>query len=88
MPDAEPLKEWFNDGADGQIDWGAPGSFTDCVRIASEHMDDEDMVKGFCANRHHDATGHWPGEKKQEATADRIAALELAVAQLARVVLR
>lgn len=79
-PDA--LREWFNNGADGKIDWGEPGSFASCVDLASEHMD-EDQAKGFCAERHHDATGHWPGEKKADLAA-RVAALELAVTTLAR----
>lgn len=60
---AESLISWFNDGAAGQIPWGEHGAFDACVNIASKHMDD-DQAKGFCAEREHDATGHWPGEKK------------------------
>lgn len=60
----EALIRWFNEGADGQIEWGESGSFDACVDIASEHMD-EDQAKGFCNLRHHDATGHYPGEKKE-----------------------
>lgn len=59
-PDA--LREWFNSGADGQIEWGEHGAFDACVALASEHMDEE-QARGFCAERHHDAVGKWPGAK-------------------------
>lgn len=57
---ARNLIAWFNKGADGQIAWGAEGDFAECVRIAGGHMP-EGKAKGFCANRHHDVTGEWPG---------------------------
>jgi hypothetical protein len=55
----EALINWYNDGADGQIDWGSPGDFEQCVEIAGQHVSDPE---GFCAERHHDATGEWPGK--------------------------
>jgi hypothetical protein len=65
-PDA--LRKWFNDGADGKINWGEPGDFNACVAEASKHMSDE-QAKGFCNERHQDATGgapgHAPGEDKK-----------------------
>lgn len=84
----EALREWYNDGADGAIDWGEPGSFMACVDIASNHMDEE-SAKGFCAERHHDATGEWPGAKKAATAAGdepmdvrlRALAQELAIGQ-------
>jgi HK97 family phage portal protein len=63
-PDA--LRKWFNDGADGAINWGSPGDFDDCVNVASKHMD-EDQAKGFCNERHQDATGAAPGHAPGEA---------------------
>lgn len=62
-PDA--LINWFNEGADGQIDWGSENDFDTCVSIASEHMD-EDQAKGFCNLRHQDATGAAPGQASGE----------------------
>jgi hypothetical protein len=62
-PDA--LRKYFNDGAGGRIDWGSPGDFDDCVEIASEHMT-EDQAKGFCNERHQDATGAAPGHAAGE----------------------
>jgi len=56
----QALIDWFNNGADGQIDWGNPGDFQACVDIASNHMD-EDQAHGFCQERHIDATGEPAG---------------------------
>jgi hypothetical protein len=56
---ARHLIRWFNEGADGQIPWGAPGDYDACVRVASEHVPVHE-VHGFCANRHFDALGVWP----------------------------
>lgn len=59
-PDA--LREWYNDGADGQIDWGSPGDFDACVSVASNYMADDD-ARGFCNLRHQDAVGGPPGSE-------------------------
>jgi hypothetical protein len=56
----EALREYFNDGADGRIDWGSPGDFDDCVEVASGHLDNPE---GFCNLRHEDATGGPPGSE-------------------------
>jgi len=53
---AQHLIDWFNAGADGAIAWGSPGDWAQCVAVASAHMGVED-AKGFCQNRHQDATG-------------------------------
>lgn len=79
----DSLIKWFNDGADGAIDWGTGGDFEACVSEAGKHMDD-DMAKGFCANRHHDATGEWPGKGAHEASVhERLDHLETAILALA-----
>lgn len=60
---ARHLIRWYNHGADGQIPWGSPGDFDACVAVATEHAGDQmtpEEIKGFCANRHHDALGIWP----------------------------
>ena len=59
----QALRDWYNEGADGQIDWGSPGDFMACVGIASKYMDEED-AKGFCNERHQDAVGGAPGTEK------------------------
>lgn len=38
--DAEALRRWYVDGADGQIDWGTHGDFEQCVAIAGKYIDD------------------------------------------------
>ncbi len=82
---ADSLIEWFNDGADGQINWGEEGDFDDCVALASKHMD-EDQAKGFCNLRHQDATGATPGEAPGEghtaSAVERMESLEAAVIAL------
>ncbi len=59
----QALRDWFNAGADGQIDWGEDGDFMQCVNVAADHMSEED-AKGFCNLRHTDATGGPPGTEK------------------------
>lgn len=65
---AQPMIDWYNAGADGQIDWGKPGDFDQCVAIAKEHLSDPE---GFCQERHIDATGspagHASGESPKKA---------------------
>jgi hypothetical protein len=59
------LIDWYNSGADGQIDWGSDGDFMQCVGVASAYMDD-DQAKGFCQLRHMDATGETTSEHAAE----------------------
>jgi hypothetical protein len=54
----QALIDWYNAGADGQINWGSPGDFEACVAIAGQHIDDPE---GFCQERHIDATGEPAG---------------------------
>lgn len=91
-PDA--LRDWYNEGADGKIDWGSPGDWQQCVDVASNYMDD-DQAKGFCELRHEDATGmstaeHAHEEKSSAAGVQefeaRVGALEAAVEGLAAIV--
>ncbi len=59
----DALRQWYEDGADGQINWGSPGDFDACVAIAGQYIDNPE---GYCQNRHIGATGepagHAPGE--------------------------
>jgi hypothetical protein len=58
--DADALIEWYNAGADGEIDWGSEGDFDACVAIAGKYMDNPE---GFCNLRHQDAVGGPPGSE-------------------------
>ncbi len=71
---AAKLIAWFNAGAGGKIRWGTPGDFDACVRIAGKHMR-PDQAKGFCSNRHQDATGARPGKAPAERAARKASAL-------------
>ena len=59
------LIDWYEGGADGQIDWGSPGDFNQCVDVASNYMD-EDQADGFCQLRHIGATGMTTAEHTHE----------------------
>lgn len=65
---AEALIQWYNDGADGQINWGSEGDFDACVAIAGKHLDNPE---GFCQLRHMDATGAPAGKAPSEVTKNK-----------------
>jgi hypothetical protein len=46
------------------IPWGSPGATRECHTqlMAHAHFSSE-QAWGYCANRHHEATGTWPGQK-------------------------
>lgn len=64
--DAEAVQRLKNAYTKGklavQIRWGEPGDFMRCVKIASKYLS-PDKAKGFCANRHKEAIGSWPGRE-------------------------
>lgn len=60
--EAEQLRRYWTTGEGGaKIAWGTDGDFTRCVGFLSEHMTPE-RAKGYCANRHKEMTGMWPGD--------------------------
>ena len=64
---AEKLRRWYVHGEGAaRIRWGEPGDFMRCVRIAGKHMS---RAKGYCANRHKDALGVWPGQEDGKKSA-------------------
>lgn len=74
---AEELRRyWVHGEGAAKIAWGTPGDFTRCVRLVGEHMDPE-RAKGYCANRHKDATGMWPGDKDNTKAAAYDPSLDL-----------
>lgn len=79
-PDA--LRRWYEDGADGLINWGTEGDLTRCHEKAMEYMDSE-QAWGFCerraeavygeSNRSHDiAAGQYP---KSSASTENVTEL-------------
>jgi len=62
----EPLRQYWREGGGGRVPWGAGGDFTACVAAVSNYMDSE-QAKGYCANRHYEVNGFWPGDKRNLA---------------------
>ena len=61
--DPQALIDWYNAGADGQIEWGSEGDFDACVAVAGKYMD---SPEGFCQLRHMEATGQTTSEHAAE----------------------
>lgn len=59
----EPLRDYWRAGGKGKINWGAGGDFTACAAAVSKYMTSE-QAKGYCAIRHREVTGMWPGDKR------------------------
>lgn len=59
----EALRDYWRGGGKGKISWGAGGDFTSCVTAVSKYMSSE-QAKGYCAIRHREVNGFWPGDKR------------------------
>jgi hypothetical protein len=62
----EGLRDYWRGGGGGRVNWGAGGDFTACVEAVSNYMDPE-QAKGYCAIRHRETTGMWPGDARNRA---------------------
>jgi hypothetical protein len=63
----EALRDYWRAGGKGRISWGAGGDFTSCVAAVGKYMTSE-QAKGYCAIRHREVTGMWPGDKRNRET--------------------
>jgi 2'-5' RNA ligase len=54
---------WLRGEGAARIGWGTPGAFKRCVSALKGKFPAD--TEGLCANLYHEATGHWPGEKKE-----------------------
>jgi 2'-5' RNA ligase len=54
-------KHWLHGEGAAEIRWGTEGDFGRCVRKLREHVRDPE---GLCAEYHHEATGMWPGNRR------------------------
>jgi len=62
---AEELRRYWTTGEGGaKIGWGTPGDFTRCVALLEEHM--PGRAEGYCANRHKEMNGYWPGDDRNK----------------------
>lgn len=62
----EALRDYWRGGGKGKISWGAGGDFTACVAAVSKYMTSE-QAKGYCAIRHREVNGFWPGDRRNRA---------------------
>lgn len=59
---AEKLRRYWTIGKGGlKIRWNTPGDWTRCNRFLKKYMGPR--AKGYCALRHKEMTGVWPGSK-------------------------
>jgi hypothetical protein len=60
---AEKLRRYWTTGEGGlKIRWGTPGDWTRCTKQLSKYMGNRS--KGYCALRHKEMNGMWPGDKR------------------------
>jgi DNA-binding ferritin-like protein len=60
---AEKLRRYWTTGKGGaKIRWGTDGDWTRCVRNLSKYLGPR--AKGYCALRHKEMNGIWPGDKR------------------------
>lgn len=59
--DTNRLREYWVHGKGAlKIDWGVPGDFNRCRTNLAQYVKPQ-YLSGYCANRHYDALGFWPG---------------------------
>lgn len=59
--DTDRLRDYWTRGAGAtEIGWGTPGDFNRCRARLAAYVKPQ-YLSGYCANRHYDALGFWPG---------------------------
>lgn len=59
--DTDRLRDyWVRGPGAAKIAWGTPGDFNRCRALTAEYVKPQ-YLAGYCANRHYDALGTWPG---------------------------
>jgi 2'-5' RNA ligase len=59
--DTDRLRDyWVRGEGAAKIGWGSPGDFNRCRLAVAEYVKPQ-YLNGYCANRHYDALGFWPG---------------------------
>lgn len=69
----ENLREYWVHGEGAlKIRWGAPGAFKRCVNQLNDYSEGGTAFdpEGLCAEMYHQATGRWPGQKKDHTSLD------------------
>jgi hypothetical protein len=61
---AEELRKYWTRGKGGlKIRWNTPGDMTRCMRHLRKYLGGREA--GYCALRHREMTGRWPGERDE-----------------------
>lgn len=64
IKNVERLKRYWSHGEGAaKIQWGVPGDFKRCVKQVRKYMGTR--AEGYCALRHKEATGTWPGHSNK-----------------------
>lgn len=59
--DTDRLRDyWVRGPGAAKIGWGTPGDFNRCRLNLAKYVKPQ-FLSGYCANRHYDALGFWPG---------------------------
>lgn len=58
---------WTKGPGAAKIGWGAPGDFRRCEALLAPYVKPQHLA-GYCANRHYDALGTWPGRHSAHST--------------------
>jgi hypothetical protein len=70
--DTDRIRDYWVDGVGGaKIGWGTPGDFNRCRTLVAEYVKPQ-HINGYCANRHFDALGFWPGPGRRGHAADTL----------------
>lgn len=65
--DTDRLRDyWVRGEGAAEIGWGAPGDFNRCRLAVAKYIKPQ-YLAGYCANRHYDALGVWPGQEAKAA---------------------
>lgn len=64
---AKLRRYWLYGKGAAKIRWRTPGDWTRCYRQLAKYMGPR--AKGYCALRHKEANGYWPGDKKNREMA-------------------
>lgn len=60
--DTDRLRDYWTHGRGAaKIGWGTPGDFNRCRVNLAKYVKPQ-YLSGYCANRHYDALGFWPGD--------------------------
>lgn len=74
--DTDRLRDyWVRGPGAAKIAWGTPGDFDRCRAQVAKYVKPQ-FLAGYCANRHYDALGFWPGQAPHKGEAIAMTAMQ------------